>query len=275
MSNLLERGEGPQRHLFPGGPSWPSDWRGLFGGGKKNGDPQPPAGQEIEGPYPVEQIRGIKEGDIVHILHWADHPTTRGHLDPMPEIPEDWNNQEQASRAVAALMRYYTNYPEDHRKITPMVAVNAEDGPVGVLTIRWRGDPYVPEGQRIASLERVIVDPELRGRGIGTTLIVTAIENAFTRGYNGRGASEIRTWVMTDREAGNYQINLNLFVTKIGFKIMQGERRQWSEFARQRGIETSREAFWLNLKREDWEAAKTRSNIVPLDPVGFNGQPLA
>lgn len=210
-----------------------------------------------EAAYIIGKIRGVQAEDLLPILRWSQDAETRAHLDPAPDLPKDWNNPEAVRDATQKLEVYYRNQDEP-KNITPIVAVNKLENPVGALTIRWRGDPYVPRDKRIASIERLIVDPQVRGKGVGTELMVEALELAFNKyqGYSDSGAREVRLWVMTDRQAGDINKNINFF-RRFGFQVLGGN---WKEFAAKRGIETERDAMWFGLKQEDWEEVKDRNS---------------
>jgi GNAT superfamily N-acetyltransferase len=214
---------------------------------------------------------------LKNILEWASDPQTRGHLDPAPGIPvynkqgeiikhksPDFENKTEVDKAVADLASYYFNKGEPH-KIKPLLAINIGSSGkkelVGVLTLRWKGDPYVPTGHNIASLERLIVSPKKRGKGIGTKLVATALHYAFDQynGYSkeagGKGADEIRTWVLMDRKAGDFQVNYNLF-NKLGFRVIVSPYRHWKDYAKLINEKTDREALWFSLKKDKWVEIK-------------------
>lgn len=228
--------------------------------------------------HEVSRIRRVRSEDLNQILRWFANPQSSAHIDPVPELPQNWNDNTQVFEALRKLEAYYRNIEdgeESPNKILPIVAINAFNEPIGANTLRWRGDKYAPVGRRIASLERMIVNPDLQEHGVGTTLLIADHIIAFDlyRGYNGRGASELRAWVMTDRAAGNYSRNIN-FLRKLNWSPVPGEKVMWSDFAEMRGIHTDREAMWWFGKQEDWEEFKTdnrelvtsvRNKIAPLD----------
>lgn len=230
---------------------------------------------------------------LKQILEWTRDPETRGHLDPAPGIPvyndageiinhelPDLQDQTGTDLAIANLASYYFNKGEP-RKIQPFLATSNSDANdngqlLGVLTLRWKGDAYVPMGHNIASIERLVVNPKKRGRGVGSKLTSTAIEFAFDiyKGYGkdigGKGAEEIRVWVMADREAGDYSVNLNFF-RNLGFRVLASPYRHWSDYAKLINEKTDREALWLSLKKDDWIKAKEKSlKVGPYDIIGLN-----
>lgn len=218
------------------------------------------------------KLRSIRPTDYAHILRWAADSETRGHLDPPPSLPASWVLNDPSTwsesgndyeEALHLLDLYYKNLdvdPEKRKrqnptreagKITPLVAVNADDEPLGVSTIRWKGDPYAPRG-KTASIERVIVnpDPEYRGKGTGRLLFVQSIDYAFRHGYRHSGAEEVRAWVLTDREAGDFQKNIVL-MQSLGFVLVHGD---WSEHKRKYGMDDidNRYAIWFSIKPNKW-----------------------
>jgi GNAT superfamily N-acetyltransferase len=220
--------------------------------------------------YEIAKIRPIEEEDYLHILHWTSDPETASHLVPPPEIPQNWKREDEVDQAVEKLGRYYRNYDEkdesDQTKVTPLVAENALGTPLGVETIRWRGDPYVPKWKGIASVERLVVDPnpDVRRQGVGSELMVAALYVAFEKytGYNGQGATQVRAWVMTDAQAGDYSKNIN-FMHKLGFDILQGNDITWERYCAKRGMDSEgRNAIWWVIKREKWEELKKQSPFI-------------
>lgn len=229
-----------------------------------------------ESDLPINIRYGILPSDLEPILEWAQDPETQGHLDPLPYLP-DWKNPKDVEKAKNELADYYINKGDDIKKIMPIVATDQSGMPLGVLTIRWRGDPFNPVDVRVPSIERLIVDPNNRKKGIGTKLIERASKMAFTeyKYRNGLPAKEIRAWVMTEEANGkpiDYQNNLNLFF-RLGFYIYSGSRAHyehpsWDEYLKKRNmpIENRGKALWLTLKRDDWiknhDDKNTRSHSV-------------
>ena len=226
-----------------------------------------PKNKEVVDPreWEVASIRGFQRADTKPILQWASNPDVRSHLDPAPQVPQDWNNSSEVEDAQARLYDYYMNIGADGvaepEKIIPVVIENILGNPIAADTIRLKGDKYVrgrsERERRIASIERTIVDPRLWEKGLGTLLIVASNSIALDRitVYNGRPADEVRLWVMTDPQASGYDRNLNLFY-RLNYVPVQGESVIWHEFAEDRGIKTDRRATWMTLKREGWEKYK-------------------
>lgn len=226
------------------------------------------------------------------IVEWAADPETRGHLDPAPGIPvfaedgkiidhrvPDFRKQVEVDQAIAHLAKHYFN-GGGSQDIMPIISVNPANSNelLAVMVVRWRGDKLIPKGERIASIEGLIVDPKQRRKGVGLRLVASAIDSAFYKykGYarhlGGLGAKQIRAWVMADELAGNYSANLNFFERKLGFHKMEGRRSDWQDYASMLGEETKRNAYWLHLEEKDWETVKTRlkgqKQIKPYDIIG-------
>lgn len=262
MSSTFERGRQPFRLTLPS-LKWPN-----FGAGRDEVVLQRRSG-EIRGGSEtpaVERIRLVQPGDYEQILRWVSNPEVGKHLDPLPDLPNNWDNREEVDRAVGSLGGYYNNASESKYNVTPLAAVNQNGRLLGVGTIRWQGDPYVPASTHTASIERIIVDPNHFDEGIGTTLVTTMIELAFNRGYSGRGAEQIRAWVMNDEQARPWERNFNFF-DSFGFRIVRNAP-QWKEFVqewakrRTTQIETNRDALWLYLTGENYNAAKERNPYI-------------
>lgn len=228
-------------------------FRGFFGGGREREAVDP---REWE----VASIRGFRREDVVPILQWSSNPDVASHLDPVPEVPKDWNDARQVEEAKTKLYDYYMNNGEPS-KIIPVVVENVLRQPIAVTTIRLKGDFHVQgrsgRDRRIASDERTIVDPRVWEKGIGTLTLAATASIALDRidVYNGRPAEELRLWIMSDAKAAGYDRNLNL-TARLGFVPVQGENVTWHEFGEDRGIRTDRRATWMTLKPEAWERFK-------------------
>lgn len=94
-----------------------------------------------------------------------------------------------------------------------------------------------------------MVDPKLRRRGIGQAAVEATLPIIFEE----RDYLEVRAWIMSDKQAGDWSKNFNFF-RKLGFETVQGPYRHWPEYAQERGWETyNRDALWLGLKRDKWK----------------------
>ncbi|MCL4352917.1 GNAT family N-acetyltransferase [Patescibacteria group bacterium] len=228
--------------------------------------PRRPTEQERQERSRVAEVRSIELGDMQHILKWiAADPEIRKHLDPVPSLPKNWADTNEVSACCVELWNYYTNSGEP-KKITPLAAVNPLGELLGVETLRWRGDPSVDLASGIASLERLIVRPESQRCGVGTTLVATALEYAFYRhrGYGGKGAREVRAWVMSDERAGSWSRNYQFF-RGLGFQIVPSVPH-WPEYAEKRGIKTDRDAIYLRETPEFYKRKKTvNPRIAPCE----------
>lgn len=218
---------------------------------------------------PIILIRDrVEQTDMIPFLSWMSDEETAAHLDPLPKIPS-WDNPEDIKDAESKLMDYYLNREngkvDDPKKIQPFVAIDGEGHPTGAVTLRWRGDPFVPVNERIAAAERLIVDPKHRREGIGTALMQQALEEAFTQPhYQGnKTAREMRLWIMTQQRNGekvpNYGQNLAFFM-ELGFSFLRSDRgdyshQSWTDFLKARNMpyENRGDAKWLVLKKEKWE----------------------
>lgn len=215
--------------------------------------------QETSEVINVARVRILEPKDLIRVLPWFADPETQGHLDPLPKLPQDPEDENQLMEAIKDLAVYYDNKGEPD-KITATAAVNEKDKPLGVLTIRWRGDPWLPKGHKIASIERVVVNPKIRGKGVGTRLVEDALEKVFGEE---RDYPEVRAWVMSDERAGHWEENFRFF-RKFGFIIMPGAKT-WREYAEIRGLgenAENRDAIWLQLKKDKWEAEKKKRALA-------------
>ena len=224
------------------------------------------------------------------ILYWSynkdsrgrDLPSsdTKGHLDPLPGILKhngedeyiepNWKNPVEVDKAIVELAKYYFNEGQPDKTL-PLILVDKdkENDLLGVVTLRWRGDKYVPKDQKIASIERLIINPQKRDKGAGARLASYAIDYAFNEyaGYQGgQGAKEIRIWIMADREAGNYSRNESFFSEKFDFEMMKGlgegaRYPDWKAYANEKlNLRTNRNARWWRLTKEKWEEVKMKTS---------------
>lgn len=215
----------------------------------------------------IRPVQG--ERDYENILSWFSDPETVRHLDTFPDLPTNWTDDEQVKKAMFKLHEYYINFGDDPEKITALAAVDQKDDTLGVETIRWRGDPFIPRGSKIkiAGIERLIVDPAMRRKGIGANLVNEALRMAF----KDKGYDEVRAWVFSDEQAGDWNVNFQFF-RELGFEIYGGPHKTWREYAKARGMgenEQDRDAIWLSIKRKTWEKvqAETVTQLV-LEPSG-------
>jgi len=205
----------------------------------------------------LETYRNLKA-----ILGWTHDPETRGHLDPAPGVPVfnsegkligynpvNFEEESDVDHAIADLAKYYYNGGEPD-KITTLLAVNEKGKASGALTIRWKETPYGPQKHKFAYIERVIVDPRIRGRGVGTRLIDEALRIALEI----KKYPEVRTWIMTDAHGWGRVVEL---FGRFGFRQLQGPDSDWGKFVDRRpGMpKTEREANQYILEKEDWKKA--------------------
>lgn len=223
----------------------------MLPGEEEHQDPQEP-NSEAQETIEVKGIRPVERKDFYRILQWFSDPETQGHLDPLPKLPQDWSNENQVMDAIFDLGKYYDNQGEPE-KITTLVAVSEKDKALGVTTVRWRGDPWLPKGHKIASIERLIVNPKIRGLGIGKKLV----EECLRMSFDEKDYPEVRAWVMSDDRAGHWERNFHFF-RSFGFGIMSGDHT-WREYAEKRNLgenAENRDAIWLQLKQDKWNKIK-------------------
>jgi GNAT superfamily N-acetyltransferase len=197
---------------------------------------------------------------LFRILEWGSNAETRKHIDPPPPMytPHD---PDLLAIAVSDLALYYLNFeingtaPEvSPGRLAPIVAYDKTGEPQGVLTIRWHGDPYIePEFAKTAAIERLMVNPDFQGKGMGRVLVRAAKNQAIKRNFTNQ-----RAWVMIGERFGRYDKPVNLFTSE-GFRPYQSEYgTMWSQYCKERSIgyreATDGEAIWL-----DCDLTKTQS----------------
>ena len=192
---------------------------------------------------------------LCQIACWCMDSTTRENLVPAP--PEiDMHNPASVSPAVKELALYYLNnleeqptwtHPETDKempKITPLIAT-VSDNPVGALTIRWHGDPYVGVDKKVAGIERLVVNPHYRRQGVATKLLQEAHRLIFEE-FN---FHEVTLWIML---VGQFQHKIDLFTRKFNYELREPEA-SWIPYARKRKLnvgEGESAAYRYCLKNE-------------------------
>lgn len=208
--------------------------------------------KEIE----IAEMRNVEPRDYLTILRWLEDSDTQGHLSPLPKFP-DWKNEDQVAESIHELGQYYTNKGEPE-KITALAAVNSKDKPLGVATIRWRGDPYAPKGHKVAMIERLVVNPSIRGKGVGRRLVEVSLREIF----EGEEYREARVWVMSDKLARGWGRVIEFF-HQFGFDQLQGEDHSWEDYQKRRDmVYDGRDAKQLVLRKETWDEKKK----TPIQP---------
>ena len=169
----------------------------------------------------VKEVRiGVPDEYLNMILTWAADRETSLHLDPKPIDPKDVLDPKKVKTARQELRDYYGN-----PNLIPFLALDAENIPIGVVSMRVRGDKYISkqEEDRAPVLERLIVDPNKRRKGVGRDLCATAI-NYMLGDYEGyqdeekrnRHAGSIWAWVVMTKDSdwgGNFT-----FFRELGFR---------------------------------------------------------
>lgn len=168
------------------------------------------------------RIRGIQTRDLNDIFRWRKKKVN------LKELEGYYRNKKSDN----------TGNPYD---IVSIVTVNFFNKPTGVLTIRWRDQQGIPLPSRIALVENVDVDPQLKDMDIHRELTIASLEIGFDRyrGYRGQGAKEIR-WQTPIQEVEQY------------------------------GFEKSIRGGWCRLSKEKWQMLKQKKpEFFKHPPVDF------
>jgi ribosomal protein S18 acetylase RimI-like enzyme len=219
--------------------------------------------------FALGEIRGISEAepginiDYLQYATWVSHDDVRRHLrTSITKIgkPED------IPIALKDADRYFHNksrqdangnyIDDDPNKIIPMVATNRLDETVASLVIRLKGDPFARSSdERVAGIEGVVVDPNLKGSHFGTMIMTAALETLFDNGvYDGKPADAVRLWIFADAQAGDITPKI-VFFRSFGFEVIAGN---WKGYAEARGMSDDRDGQQYELTREVWEKIKKR-----------------
>ena len=169
----------------------------------------------------IKVIRGIQKADLAHIVSWGLNSTTE------------------------ELEVYYQNGRKPH-EITSLVAVNPYDEPVGVLTMRWKGHPSVPQDRKIAFIEGFTINSQLQDIGIRKQMVLSALELAFqrNRGYKSReSAKEVRIF---------FEETFPDFIQDLGFKMLKGKQRDIAVY---------------HLTKQRWEMMRQEKSELVSPPV--------
>lgn len=234
---------------------------GFFGEGGFN--------RELSPVPPVSEIKEIKtqveDQYIDTILRWSADRETSVHLDPAPIDPDEIFNPDAVGRARIELREYYNN-----PNIIPFMAFGHDGSPVGVASIRTRDDEFITNQEKYLTpvLERLMVDPNKRGHGIGRDLSASAINYVFNeyKGYRDevgktRGARKIYAWAM---ERGNWQINYRFF-RNLGFE----PKGSWERYAKNKGHKYVDDAIFFELIPSWFREAiaqKPQTAIITVNP---------
>lgn len=199
----------------------------------------------LEGLSRVERVDNlISEVDIETFYGWFQNEESSRHFDPKFTTLEE--------------CKEYYRQPDS----VFLVARNFDGEPIGVLTVKK--DPFIKEERKVAYIEKMIVNPKLKNKGIGTVLLSTTLDHLFGKD-NQDGWEECRAWIMTDKQSGSWWDNYYFFINNAGFQIVN-DYPLWSQYSREvDGKEVDREALWLYTNSNLWNAAKARnSKLTPV-----------
>ncbi|HMS22933.1 MAG TPA: hypothetical protein PKA38_04210 [Candidatus Levybacteria bacterium] len=205
----------------------------------------------------VEAVRRFNFEDTENVLRLMDEEAL-GHLSPTPYVP-NWEDPRDIRKAVGEFYNYSINLGDDSKKFIPTVAVNPMGEVIAFAGMRLRGDPFVPAGRRIASLERLVVGQEHRQHDVATIFVASLAQDMFTNGHYGQNsdfpAVEIRAWTMEDEKAGDWRRN-HSFMKKMGFQPIPDSN--WPDYRAKRGIpdDGRGNATQWKLKPEIFEGKK-------------------
>jgi GNAT superfamily N-acetyltransferase len=104
------------------------------------------------------QIRRIQVSDYNTLYKWFSSDSVRGHLSPQFANKKD-------------IEKYFSSTDR-----IEYMAVDTNDKLVGTFTLI----PTIPSQGKVAWLEKVVVDPDRQGQGIGKKMLGMAIDAAFT-----------------------------------------------------------------------------------------------
>ncbi|MBI2430875.1 MAG: GNAT family N-acetyltransferase [Candidatus Levybacteria bacterium] len=200
----------------------------------------------------VELRVGDFERDAEPLARLYSHPDIIGHLAGV--APMDATDEE-----IKRVRRRYPNltffiatpegirdFYEKNPHLDLIVAQNADGGIIGSVTVEKPG-----LGLTVATLARLAVDPQERGRGVGDLLVVQGCEYIFASSREGGlGYTQARANVIKDVEG--YQRALSVFV-KHGFGGVMEFSDSCASWDSSQGRFISRGAVWTRLSKDAFQ----------------------
>lgn len=201
----------------------------------------------------------LQHPELENVVAYVD---TRPRMSDVKTFTKWYQDRESARHFVPAFTTpheiedYYLHSPEKMH----FIARNKYGDPIGVSTL-LRKNPYLRgSNKKTAYTEKTLTDPSKRRQGIGLTLRTTMNDYIFRKDENGKPQfDQAQLYVMTDKDSGDYRININLFMDEMGYVIDQ-KNPQWREYAHEVwGLEGERQALLLVITDGMWERAKARN----------------
>lgn len=211
---------------------------------------------------------------VGRVLSWALDSRSIGHLQPIPGIPrfgyDDKGNQividydppqicnpRDHQQAITWFAAYMLNYGQQ-TKMLPLIAVDKGETPIGFGVYRARGVKHLKRSEKgkIGSVERLIVNSDVRRTGVATSLVASIHHLAI----NEIGQEGLRAWILTDKV--DWGPNYELF-DRFGYAPIGDERVNWSDYCASRGMPSGgREALWLEFRVRNWSSVEHRIPIA-------------
>jgi hypothetical protein len=162
------------------------------------------------------------ETEIIMAVAEKD-PGVRGKVYQLESGPKALYRDEQERRAH--YRDYYRGYKDDEgnealpENSTFFKAVNSKGELLAVTTVRWKGVSFIKRGRTAYRERTIVLRPEFRDKGIATALGIEVLDGIFYRSekYDGLPATEARSSIYADRQAGRHDINRN-YLTLLGFR---------------------------------------------------------
>lgn len=190
--------------------------------------------------YSVISLREFdpqNEGDLNAYFRFLSHPLNIGHFSNPPKDPEDLKQKLERDKTHAYLAEN----------------INGE-------LIGAGGINDASEGEHDHFLVKVVVDPELQGKGVGRILVIQLIEKAFfTKTSDGRERTKLNAAVIRNVPGWDRMPNI---LEGLGFQPKQILLRQVDVLDQEKEEVVRKPTERWEIMKEDWMRVRRRVGIT-------------